>query len=911
MLCNEATYRPRLPRLSRACENLRFPLCRLQPMRVFRLSHGNRSAPMSIDIRVITQRNWLDRFEPACVTRGRSYASQQRCTLLSIEGQILKARCWGSAEREYRQSIRLQPRPTLWDVHGLCSCPVGYNCKHVVAALLTLERAQQQGQAPACREAEIEVTLQTDIVPRPQLMLNSHVRVHFDARKGRMTEQIQHRAALTFEYDGHYTHGKGNDLLRFIAPGRQLRIRRDLERENLYRQRLGELGFTTALRVSEALSEKDGEPYELPNTRSWMQFAHEGLPRLRDEGWTIRVLPDFHFNLVEIDGWYARLEETSDASWFDLEMGIEVEGQRISLLPILIQAIRGKPWLLSTEALDAGEEEALFALLPGGQRVALPLSRLKPLLATLGELYFQDQPADLQQLRLPVADAARLQRLEDEDLQWQGGERLRELARRLSELGSHPMPSPPGLNAQLRPYQQQGLAWMQALGELGMGGVLADDMGLGKTLQTLAYILSEKNARRLTAPALIVMPTSLIPNWQDEAARFTPQLRVLALQGPRRHGLFAQLGEYDLLLTSYALLPRDAVTLRRQPLHLLILDEAQNIKNPRSKAAAALAEFNAHQRLCLTGTPLENHLGELWSLFHFLMPGWLGKEQAFNRHYRTPIEKHGDIERLALLRARVHPFLLRRSKEQVAPELPAKTEIIQWVQLTPAQRDRYETLRLAMDEKVREEIRRQGLARSQLVILEALLRLRQACCDLRLLDGESDKPENSAKLVATLQMIEELAAEGRRVLLFSQFTGMLELIERELQRRQITYTKLTGNTRHRATPVREFQAGKHTVFLISLKAGGSGLNLTAADTVIHFDPWWNPAVEAQASDRAYRIGQDKPVFVYRLIARGSVEEKIQQLQRYKAQLAEGVLDGAEGAWKFSEDDVNTLLGPLR
>ncbi|HLT04385.1 MAG TPA: DEAD/DEAH box helicase [Pseudomonas sp.] len=866
---------------------------------------------MSLDIRTITQRNWLERFEPSCVTRGRAYAQQRRSRLLTIEGQILKARCQGSAEHDYRQSIRLQPRATLWDVHGLCSCPVGYNCKHVVAALLTLEREHQLGRAPEAGSAEIEQVVRTDIEPRPRLLLNSHVRVHFDARRGRMTEQTQHRAALTFDYDGQQTHGRGGDLLRFIAPGRQLRIRRDLEREALYRQQLAELGFSTALRVSEALSEKDGEPYELPNTASWMRFAREGLPRLREAGWNIRILPDFHFNLVDVDGWYAHLDGEQDAQWFDLEMGIDVEGQRISLLPILIQTIRTRPWLLADDGLDAGADDVLFAPLPGGQRVALPLSRLKPLLATLGELYFQDQPADLQRIRLPRADAARLQRLDGEDLRWEGGERLRELAQRLNRLGSQPMPQPDGLQARLRPYQQQGLAWMQALGELGMGGVLADDMGLGKTLQTLAFILAEKNAGRLTAPALIVMPTSLIPNWLEEAARFTPQLKVLALQGPRRHGLFSRLSEYDLLLTTYALLPRDAAKLSQQPLHLLILDEAQNIKNARSKAAVSLTEFRARQRLCLTGTPLENHLGELWSLFHFLMPGWLGSEQAFTRLYRTPIEKQGNAERLALLRSRVQPFLLRRTKEQVAPELPPKTEIIHWVQLTPTQRDRYETLRLAMDEKVREEIRRQGLARSQLVILEALLRLRQACCDLRLLDPDGGKPEQSAKLVAALEMIEELSAEGRRVLLFSQFTGMLELIERELRRRKISYTLLTGSTRDRATPVREFQAGKHAVFLISLKAGGAGLNLTAADTVIHFDPWWNPAVEAQASDRAYRIGQDKPVFVYRLIAQGSVEEKIQRLQRHKAQLAQGVLDGGEGGWRFSEEDVNTLLGPLQ
>lgn len=869
-----------------------------------------------VDIRKVQQRDWLDAFESAYVSRGRTYAAAGFSRLVEIDGQVLKASCQGSNDRQYRQSIRLQPRPTRWEVHGLCSCPVGYNCKHVVAALLLLEQQYRQGHSPTLRRSAPQQVIRDDIQPRPLLYLNSHTRVHFDARKGRMTEQTQHRAALAFDYDGQLIHGKASgDLLRFIAPDKQLRIRRHSEAEALYRQRLTELGFSTALRVSEALSEKVGEPLQLPNDASWMQFVRTDVPQLQRENWQIHILPDFHFNLANVDGWYAQLEEATDHQWFDLEMGIEVEGQRISLLPILLQAIRTTPWLLDAQALNRSDADAFFlAALPGegSRRVALPFSRLKPLLSTLGELYFNDQPADLQRLRLASPDVARLHTLENSvELRWQGGERLREQARRLHEQTEHSIQPPPGLQAQLRPYQLQGLAWMQSLDELGMGGILADDMGLGKTLQTLALILSKKVAGRLQAPALIVMPTSLIANWLDEAARFTPQLRVLALHGPKRKQHFANLGQYDLLLSTYALIPRDLAALAQQPLELLILDEAQNIKNPRSKAAQALGKLTARQRLCLTGTPLENHLGELWSLFNVLMPGWLGNEQAFNRHYRVPIEKHGDAERMALLRARIRPFMLRRTKEQVARELPPKTEMIHWVELTQSQRDRYETLRLAMDRKVREEIERQGLARSHLVILEALLRLRQVCCDLRLLDGaNSGKPEHSGKLVALMSMLEELFAEGRRVLLFSQFTGMLALIETELQRRGIPYALLTGSTRDRGTPVREFQAGKLPIFLISLKAGGVGLNLTAADTVIHFDPWWNPAAEAQASDRAYRIGQTKPVFVYKLIARGSVEEKIQQLQQQKAQLAESILAGDQPDVRMTPEDLDALLGPL-
>ena len=278
---------------------------------------------------------------------------------------------------------------------------------------------------------------------------------------------------------------------------------------------------------------------------------------------------------------------------------------------------------------------------------------------------------------------------------------------------------------------------------------------------------------------------------------------------------------------------------------MLVLDEAQNIKSSTSKAALAACELG-HQRLCLTGTPMENNLGELWSIFHFLMPGWLGELKRFNQDYRTPIERHGDSERMAHLANRVRPFLLRRTKEQVATELPAKTEMVHWVELSDAQRDT-EAVRVAMDKKVRDEIARNGAARSQIVILDALLKLRQVCCDLRLVKGVESKGNQAdkGKLGALLQMLDELLSEGRRVLLFSQFTSMLALIEQELQKRQIRYSLLTGDTRDRRTPVQQFQQGDSEVFLISLKAGGVGLNLTAADTVIHFDPWWNPASETR------------------------------------------------------------------
>ncbi|MBS7725188.1 DEAD/DEAH box helicase [Pseudomonas lalucatii] len=876
---------------------------------------------MSLDILHLHQDSWRAGIGAGDFSRGRGYAEQGRSRLLSLKDHTLLASCRGSGAQTYRQRITLHPRGEHWDVTGHCDCPVGFNCKHVVAALLTLERQQHAGidLSPLIVPDENAAEQRLEgVAPRPVLSLGSHVRVHFDARKGRMHEQTQHRAALAFDYQGHLAYGRAaKDLLVRQSASLNLRIVRDPAAEAALRQRLEATGLQVALRQSEALAEHPGEHFELPHEAAWLDFVQQ-QPRLRDEDWLVRMQPDFHYNLAQVDDWYAEVEEGPEHDWFDLELGIAVEGQRISLLPILLQAIRQRPWLLTGEVLaQRADEELLLVSLPhGSRRIALPFARLKPLLGTLGELFFREPDELGTRLRLGRADAARLSGLEQGPaLSWQGGERLRGFAQRLRTLPNKRPKAPAGLQAELRPYQLHGLAWMQALAELEVGGVLADDMGLGKTLQTLAHILGEKQAGRLQRPALIVMPTSLIPNWQDEAARFAPQLRVLALHGAKRRAQFPLIAEHDLILTTYALLPRDLKVLAAQPYRLLILDEAQNIKNPRSKAALAAGQLRATQRLCLTGTPLENHLGELWSLFNFLMPGWLGDGKAFTRDYRTPIEKQGNAQRLAHLHGRIKPFLLRRTKEQVARELPPKTEITHWVELSDAQRDRYETLRLAMDQKVRAEIARQGLARSQIVILEALLRLRQVCCDLRLLGAEETgaalQSSDSGKLVALLEMLEELVEEGRRVLLFSQFTSMLELVEAELQARRIAYAKLTGSTQDRRTPVQQFQAGQFPVFLISLKAGGAGLNLTAADTVIHFDPWWNPAAEAQASDRAYRIGQDKPVFVYKLIARGSVEEKIQQLQQAKASLAQGVLEGGSQAqWQMSEDDLAALLAPL-
>jgi SNF2 family DNA or RNA helicase len=473
--------------------------------------------------------------------------------------------------------------------------------------------------------------------------------------------------------------------------------------------------------------------------------------------------------------------------------------------------------------------------------------------------------------------------------------------------------SPPqSLKAELRPYQLEGLSWLEFLREFGLGGILADDMGLGKTVQTLAHIAREKEENRLNKPFLVVCPTSVLPNWLSEIDKFTPHLKVTALHGPARSEHFAKIAKSDIVLTTYPLVARDDEALCKQKWKAVILDEAQMIKNPTTLAAQALCRLRSEYRVCLTGTPIENHLGELWSQFNFLMPGFLKDLKTFTKKLRTPIEKQNNTFLQKVLANKVRPFLLRRTKELVASELPAKTIITKSIELDGRQRDLYETVRLAMYEKVKEAVANKGLAKSQIIVLDALLKLRQVCCDPRLVSlASAKKVSQSAKLELLLDMIEELIDEGKSILLFSQFTSMLDLIMPELNKRAIEFVQIRGDTKDRRTPVESFQSGKVRLFLLSLKAGGTGLNLTAADTVIHYDPWWNPAVENQATDRAHRIGQKKAVFVFKLIASGTIEERMVELQERKKAIAEGMY-GDENALpsQLTSEDLESLFAPL-
>jgi superfamily II DNA or RNA helicase len=775
--------------------------------------------------------------------------------------------------------------------------------------------------------ALVEKTL-TDYQPTPVLLLKSHKRQFYDAHTWKYQTSYIDTATLKFDYLGERVAGKSpteitrvhadeNVLERVVRhPGFERDARATLRQSGLEAvEKALKSGFSRGLQGSLVVQGADDDQTA---TMAWMRWMRQEAPRLREAGWQIEVDKDFRFDLVNIEGWYADVEESGN-HWFDLEIGIDVEGARLSLIPILLKAIRAAPDAWRQDVIAKQQDDALIIVpLNDNRRVALPMARLKPLLATLFELYTHLPTARGDaRVRLSTLDAARLAEVDHAlKLRWVGGERLRALGEKLARFtGLTAVPPPKNFSATLRNYQQDGLNWLQFLREYELAGVLADDMGLGKTVQTLAHIAVEKAAGRLTSPALVVAPTSMMSTWKSEAERFAADLKVWVSHGSGRHVGTEKFAEYDVVLTTYALLARDEKALKKQSWYLVILDEAQNIKNPKTKAAIIASTLKAQYRLCLSGTPLENHLGELWSLFNFLLPGFLGDEKTFAREFRKPIEKENDLGRRQYLARRIKPFLLRRTKDMVASELPAKTIITRMVEFEAQQADLYETVRAAMDARVQAEIANKGMARSHIVVLDALLKLRQICCDPRLFkvtgSAAAKKSPPSAKLSSLMEMLTELIAEGRSILLFSQFTSMLGLIEAELNQLKIAYVKLTGATKDRKTPVDQFQSGAVKLFLISLKAGGTGLTLTAADTVIHYDPWWNPAAENQATDRAHRIGQTKPVFVYKFVVKGSVEERIVEMQERKGALAAGLLEGDGEALSALDGDVlKTLFAPI-
>ena len=579
-----------------------------------------------------------------------------------------------------------------------------------------------------------------------------------------------------------------------------------------------------------------------------------------------------------------RVEVTRQRDWFGLSGTCQIGDQEISLKEILA-GMHGRPM------------NGLMEISPG--KWAAVAAELRDALKRLSDVSQENRG----KLQLDASAAPIVNVLEAAKIQIEADKHWEKCLKRLRDAQDTVQEPPAGLNAELRDYQLEGFRWLCRLSQWGVGGILADDMGLGKTVQTLALLLT----RVESGPTLVIAPTSLGFNWQRECERFTPSLTPILFRDIDRMDLKNKVGEGDLVICSYGLALREAELLKEIKWGTLILDEAQNIKNSNSKTAAQIRTFEAEWKIALTGTPMENHLGELWSIFHTVAPGVLGSWEQFRRRFAAPIEKESNSDRRQALSQVIAPFILRRSKRDVLKDLPARTETNLMVDLSAEERLRYDQMRLAAVTEL-DQIGDDNLSHDQrFKVLQMLTRLRQLSCHIGLVDDKWKG--SSAKLDVLMEQLEQLKEQGNRPLIFSQFTTHLALIREALEKAGFSYQYLDGQTTpvQRQERVEAFQRGESDVFLISLKAGGTGLNLTAADYVIHMDPWWNPAVEDQATDRAHRIGQTKPVMVYRIIARGTIEEQILQMHDEKRDLVDGVLSGADAAGKLSTKELADMI----
>ncbi|TWW12562.1 hypothetical protein E3A20_01100 [Planctomyces bekefii] len=607
----------------------------------------------------------------------------------------------------------------------------------------------------------------------------------------------------------------------------------------------------------------------------------------RDLGRAVRELVEGGWN-VFADGSKVRqagglrFRVSSDTDWFDVHTEVDFEGRSVSFPELLRALERGD----STVRLDDGS----LGILP--EEWLEQIGMISGLGTTTEDgLRFSTSQAALLDALLASQESVEIDA---------GFERMRERFRNFSGLEQVEVPAT--FVGQLRGYQREGLSWLKFLGDFNFGGCLADDMGLGKTVQFLAMLLRRLEDVKSPPPSLVVVPRSLMFNWSSECGRFAPGLRVMEYTGLERANSRADFSRHHLILTTYGTVRRDIAVLKDIDFDYVVLDEAQTIKNPSSQIARASRLLKANFRLALSGTPIENNAGDLWSIFEFLNPGMLGRSTAFRTHIADPDSR----ESREMVAKGLRPFILRRTKKQVAAELPDRLEETIVCDMEPEQRRLYDELRLHYRDSLLGLVQEQGIAKTRMHVLEALLRLRQAACHPALLK-RGDESEPYAKLDVLVPHLQELISEGHKALVFSQFTSMLSILREHLDRQGIVYEYLDGKTRDRKARVEHFQDDPACpVFLISLKAGGLGLNLTAADYVFLLDPWWNPAVEAQAIDRAHRVGQTRTVFAYRLICRDTVEEKIAELQKQKRELADAILAGDDSSNVLKDLSVEDL-----
>ncbi len=713
--------------------------------------------------------------------------------------------------------------------------------------------------APAEPEAEPGI-------PRPQLLL--------EEKSGKLVGR------LGYVYAG--ARIETNDVVEFVGPPTGPWETRDADSEKALKAHL-----------KRHVPKASGGRFTFAGEAA-LDFLVDTLPMLAADGWEVLGEDRLAEFRIRASSPSARYRVSSGLDWFDLETMIEVEGEAI-------------PWPALVDALQQGKR---FVRLGSGDHARLPQRWLEKHLRLLDLLGRNARDPEAASLRIPRYQAPAIDALLAEAENVEADASWREFIDRLRGFGGiASVPVPESFQGELRPYQQQGLNYLSFLRDYGLHGILADDMGLGKTVQAAAFLAALHAAppgdpKAGREPSLVVAPTSVLPNWAAELSRFAPDLAVLVLHGPRRDT--AAIGDYDVVLTTYATMRLDLETHASRIYRAVILDEAQAIKNSASQTARAARCLKARHRLCLTGTPIENDLMELWSQFAFLLPGMLGDERAFKDRYLAPIAA-GDERAKAELKARVTPFMLRRLKSEVARELPPRTDIVVWCELAPAQRKAYEAVLAASRERVLAAVADKGLARSQITILDALLKLRQVCCHPQLLKTPQTMHLPSTKTEAFMETVAELVEGGHRALVFSQFTSMLAILRERLDREGVAYEYLDGRTKDRGARVERFNAGGAPLFLISLKAGGTGLNLTGADYVIHYDPWWNPAVEDQATDRAHRIGQTREVFNYKLIAKGTIEEKLLKLQERKRELVRDILVSETSGKQLTREDLEFLF----
>lgn len=721
------------------------------------------------------------------------------------------------------------------------------------------------------------------VAPQPRLKIAKLERSHWQPdRVG---------GELSFNYDGRVVAADDKRTAILQSETRRI-ILRDRAAEQVAAERLRQLGF-----VRQSSSYEPQPPLALAAKKMPLVVR-----TLVSEAWHVEAEGNIYREPREF-----RIEVTSGIDWFELHGTVDF-GDAQANLPELIAALK------------RGDNSVVLG---DGTFGLLPEEWLKKygLLASLGSTetdhvrFTRSQIGLLDALLASQPEAsfdAAYSRARDELQRFEG---IRETD------------SPPSFSGTLRGYQREGLGWLNFLQQFGFGGCLADDMGLGKTVQVLALLESrriarehanngaskprKKKARAVESngrldPSLVVVPKSLVFNWIQEAARFTPRLRVLDHTGMGRLRTFDHFDDYDLIITTYGTLRRDAIQFKDVQFDYVILDEAQAIKNANTESAKAARLLRGNHRLAMSGTPIENHLGELWSLFQFLNPGLLGAASVFKLN--TSAARNPDEQVRVLLAKALRPFILRRTKQQVASDLPTKTEQTIYCEMEPVQRKLYDELRDHYRRSLLGLIEREGIKKSKIQILEALLRLRQAACHPGLID-KARKHEPSAKLDVLLPQLSEVLDEGHKALVFSQFTSFLAIVRDRLDRDGIVYEYLDGKTRDRQTRVERFQNDADCrLFLISLKAGGLGLNLTAAEYVFLLDPWWNPAVEAQAIDRAHRIGQSQKVFAYRLIARDTVEEKVLELQATKRELADAIINADNSLIRsLGREDLELLL----